>query len=99
MVKLDKKAIAKLTKLSRIACTSEEEDAILQDLQQILVYFEQLEKINTENVPPCNHVLADIVNVTRDDIVGPTLSREAFLNNAPSHIGGMIRVPPVLKNS
>ena len=26
-----------------------------------------------------------------------SLNRDAFLANAPSHIGGMIRVPPVIK--
>ena len=40
-----------------------------------------------------------MANVTREDVVGELLNREAFLANAPSHVGGMIRVPPVIKQS
>src|ERR1700730_15409313 len=99
MAQLDKQTIARLTKLSRIACTEEECEALLDDLKKILNHIEQLQEIDTEDVPPCNHVLADIVNVMREDKVGPTLKREDFLANVPSQIGGMIRVPPILKNS
>jgi aspartyl-tRNA(Asn)/glutamyl-tRNA(Gln) amidotransferase subunit C len=99
MADLNKKTIEELSKLSRIGCTEEEQEAILEDLKKILNYVEQLREIDTEHVPPCNHVLDDIVNVTRDDVVGEILKREEFLANAPSHIGGMVRVPPVLKTS
>lgn len=99
MSTLDKKTIAKLTKLSRIDCTDQEQDALLNDLKKIIDYIEQLQEVNTDNVSPCNHVLADIVNVMREDIAGPTLPRDEFIANAPSHIGGLIRVPPILKNN
>ncbi len=100
MTKLNKETIKKLTQLSRIACTEEEQDKLLQDLGKILDYFEQLSEINTDNVTPCNHVLAGIVNVMREDVVGPTLSRDKFLADAPAKpFAGMIRVPPVIKPS
>lgn len=99
MAQVDKKTVEKLTKLSRIRCTEKEQESLLKDLKKILNYIEQLQEIDTENVPPCSHVLADMVNVNREDIVGPTMSRDLFLENAPSHIGGMIRVPPVLKSN
>lgn len=99
MAQLDKQAIAKLTKLSRIDCSEEEQEALLKDLKKILNYVEQLQEVDTENVPPCNHVLADMFNVTREDEIGSTLSREEFLSNAAAHVGGLIRVPPVLKTT
>jgi aspartyl-tRNA(Asn)/glutamyl-tRNA(Gln) amidotransferase subunit C len=99
MSNLDKETIKKLTRLCRIDCSEEEQEALLRDLQAILGYFEQLQKIDTEHVPPCNHVLEEITNVMREDAIGKTLDREAFLANAPSHIGGMIRVPPVIKQN
>ena len=99
MSKIDKEMIKKLTKLSRIDCTPEEQDALLNDLKEILVYFEQLQEVDTNNIPPCNQVLEDMVNVMRDDVVRTTMPREVFLANAPSQVGGMIRVPPVLKNN
>ncbi len=99
MAKLDKETILQLTRLCRIDCTEEEQETLLKDLKKIFDYIEQLQEIDTENVPPCNHILEDMANVMRDDVVGKVLDREAFLANAPSHIGGMIRVPPVIKQS
>lgn len=99
MAALDKKTIATLTKLSRIGCSEEEQEALLKDLKSILNYIEQLQEINTDNVPPCNHVLEGMTNVMREDEVGSSMPRETFLANAPSHVGGMIRVPPVIKSS
>ncbi len=99
MAKLDKETIKKLTQLCRIDCTEEEQEAILADLERILGYIEQLNEINTDNVRPCNQILENMANVMREDVVGETLDRDAFLANAPAHIGGMIRVPPVIKQN
>lgn len=97
MAKLDKESIKTLSKLSRIKCSEEEQERLLEDMQKILNYVEQLHEVNTENVKPLNHVLPDVANVMREDIVGETLPRQEFLKNAPDQIGGMIRVPPVIK--
>lgn len=97
MVQLDKNVIKSLIQLSRIDCSEEEQESLLGDLQKILNYIDQLNEIDTSDVSPCNHVLAEITNVMREDEVGETLPREVFLANAPAHVGGMIKVPPVLK--
>ena len=97
--KFDHDTIQNLILLSRIACTEEQKESLLKDLKKIIDYFEQLNEINTDDIPPCDHVLADIYNVEREDRVGPTLPRDLFLSNAPSHIGGMIKVPTVIKQN
>jgi len=97
MAKLDAETIKQLTSLCRIDCTEEEELSLLEDLKKILAHIEQLQQINTDDVPACNHILEGMSNVMREDAVKNTLNREEFLANAPSHIGGMIRVPPVIK--
>lgn len=99
MALLNKQTIKMLTSLSRINCTEEEQEALLSDLQKILAYIDQLDEVDTENTPVCNQVIPSVVNVMREDKVGETLPREVFLANAPSQIGGMIRVPPVLKSN
>lgn len=99
MAKLNKETIAQLTRLCRIDCTEEERDALLQDLGKILDYIEQLQEINTDNIPACHQVLENSGNVFREDEIGQTLDRAAFLANSPSHIGGMIRVPTVIKQN
>lgn len=99
MADVNKQTIKNLTQLSRIECSEAEQDQLLENLKSILNYIDQLNEVDTTHVPPCNHVLEDMANVTREDVVGKSLSRETFLANAPSHIGGMIRVPTVIKQS
>jgi len=99
MSTLDKETIKNLTKLCRIDCSEEEQESILTDLKKILNYVEQLQEIEVDHISPCNQVLDDMVNVTREDTVRDLLSRDDFLNNAPSHTGGLVRVPTVIKQS
>lgn len=98
MAEFNKDLIKHLTKLCRIDCSDEEQEELLLDLKKIIAHIEQLQEVDTKNVRPCNHVLEGMTNVWREDEVGEVMPREQFLSNAPSHVGGMIRVPPVLKN-
>jgi aspartyl-tRNA(Asn)/glutamyl-tRNA(Gln) amidotransferase subunit C len=99
MATLDKQAIKTLTALSRIKCTEAEQEALFKDLQKILSYIDQLNEVDTQQVIPCNQVIAEMANVMREDVVGKTLPREEFLANAPEKIGDLVRVPPILKPS
>lgn len=99
MAQLDKNTLKTLTQLSRIDCTEDEQEALLNDLKKILHYIELLNEIDTTHVPPCHNVLDDVANVMREDVIGNVMPREVFLANAPAHVGGMIRVPPVIKQS
>lgn len=94
----DKRALAHLEKLCRIRCTAKEETELLQSLGKILDYIHQLDEVNTKDVLPCNYVLKEMAGTAlRSDDTGEVMSREKFLANAPDHVGGMIRVPPVIK--
>lgn len=99
MAHLDKKMIRKLVQLSRIHTTEEEEEKLLKDLSAILDYVDQLNEVDTSNVAPSNTVHDDAGNVFREDTVNVIMPREKLLMNAPDQIGGMIRVPPVLKRA
>lgn len=99
MAKLTKETIKNLVKLSRIDCSEEEQDKLLHDLEKIVAYMELLNDVDTKDIPPCNHVLEGMANVTREDIIGETMPRDVFLANAPSQVGGMVRVPPVIKSN
>ncbi|MBI5345528.1 MAG: Asp-tRNA(Asn)/Glu-tRNA(Gln) amidotransferase subunit GatC [Chlamydiae bacterium] len=97
---MDQNSFDNLQKLCRIKCTKDEEKELLHALQSILKYIEQLNELDTENVEPCRHVLMNMQkNIFRQDIVKETLLRETFLENAPEQIGGMIKVPPILKST
>ena len=88
----------KLIHLCRIECTAEERNSLRENLSKVLDYVQELQAVNTQGVEPCLHVLKTHTNVMREDLVGPLLSREEFLANAPAHVGGMIRVPPVIRS-
>ncbi|HSX12609.1 MAG TPA: Asp-tRNA(Asn)/Glu-tRNA(Gln) amidotransferase subunit GatC [Rhabdochlamydiaceae bacterium] len=97
MNEMNHEQIDHLAKLCRIECSKEEKERLSKNLSQILAYIEQLDKLDTENILPCSRVLETAKNGWRDDVVGDTLSREKLLENSSSHVGGMVRVPPIIK--
>lgn len=92
MSDLDKHTIETLTQLSHIGCTEEEQEALLSDLKQVLDYVNQLQEIDSSQVAPCYTVLADLVNVMREDIVCNS-SCDILLANAPLSSDGLIHIP------
>jgi len=99
MEEFNEEQITKLAQLCRICCSEEEKRALHQHLAKILLYIDLLQEADTDQVKPCCRVLETPSNVMREDLVEKPLSREEFLANAPSHVGGMVRVPPVIKFS
>jgi aspartyl-tRNA(Asn)/glutamyl-tRNA(Gln) amidotransferase subunit C len=96
----DQKTLEHLKKLCRLECTPEEEAKLLHSLQNVLRYMDELKQVPTEGVAACNYVLRNTAKHTvRNDEPSHLLSREKFLSNAPDQIGGMVRVPPILKPS
>ena len=76
----------------------EEEGDISKSLSRILEYVGQLNEVETKGIPPCTHILQELLkNPMRADEPRDLLPRDSFLANAPEQIGGMVRVPPVLK--
>ena len=92
--------VRSLEKLCRIECSEEEEQDLLDSLTKVLSYIEQLKEVDTEGVPTCRYVLRGMLrNQMRDDVVTDLLLRDKFLADAPDQIGGMIKVPPIMKPS
>ncbi len=87
----------KLCRLCRISVSEEEKEKLFKSVADVLKYVEQLEEVNTDGVKTCYTVHETLKSVMRDDTPEAPLSRDLFLADAPSHVGGMIRVPPVLK--
>lgn len=97
MAQFDQEILQTLTQLSRIKCNEETFEKLLTHLKSILNYMDLLREVDTEGALECHHVLETISNVMREDQVEKTLETKTFLLNSPSHTGGMIRVPPVIK--
>jgi aspartyl-tRNA(Asn)/glutamyl-tRNA(Gln) amidotransferase subunit C len=82
--------------LARLAMTDEEAELFTKQLDAIITFAEQLNELDTENVPPTSHVL-DMRNVMREDEPEPGLPREEVLKNAPDQQDGQFRVPAILE--
>ena len=94
---LDKEILINLSKLCRIHCSDEELHQLQENLESILKYIEQMSEVETQDIPPCTHISQSDPASLRADEVELTLDRKTFLQNSPSHVGGMIRVPTVIK--
>ena len=92
----DENELNKLARLCRLQCTDEEKSTLIEHMSKILSYIELLNEVDTGSATACKHV-TEGSHVLRDDVVENLLSREDFLSNVPSHVGGMVRVPPIIK--
>ncbi len=94
---MEKSDIQQLSKLCRIQISDEEAGAILKDLESILAYVEQLKEVPTEGVEPCFQVVSYRENVFGEDEIDDVIPCNEYLKNAPSHVGNLIKTPPVIK--
>ena len=86
-----------LAHLCRIKLMDDEKEILGQSLDKILDYMNLLDEVSTVDVAPCTSILETSQNVMREDEIGKTLPREVFLQNAPKHVGSMIKVPPIIQ--
>jgi len=94
MIKKD--AIRYVADLARIGLTGQEEELFARQLNDILAYMEQLNKLDTENIEPMSRA-GSIGNILRDDIAKSPLSNGDALKNAPEKEEGFFRVPKIIE--
>lgn len=92
----DIQTIRKLAHLARLEFNEEKEQEVLQDLNKILNWVDQLRELDTTQVEPLTH-MSEEVNVLREDIAKNTVTHEQALQNAPKKDSDYFRVPKVLE--
>ncbi|PRY13119.1 aspartyl/glutamyl-tRNA(Asn/Gln) amidotransferase subunit C [Pontibacter ummariensis] len=92
----DIQTIKKIAHLARLEFNEEKAQEMLQDLNKILNWMDQLRELDTENVEPLIH-MSEEVNVLREDVAVNTVSHEEALLNAPKKDSDYFRVPKVLE--
>ena len=85
-----------LAHLARLEFDPAREQELLQDLNKILDWVDQLRALDTTGVEPLVH-LSEEVNVMRKDIARNELTHEEALRNAPRRDSDYFRVPKVLE--
>jgi aspartyl-tRNA(Asn)/glutamyl-tRNA(Gln) amidotransferase subunit C len=83
-----------VAELARLGLTPEERERMREQLNAILAYVDQLNRVDTSEVPPSAQVVP-LDNVTRADVPRPGLHLPDVLGNAPARVDDFFRVPPV----
>ncbi len=92
MPKLNVKHVAILASLP---LTKKDEEKLEGQLETTLKHVDNLQTINTDNIPPTNQV-TNLLNVMREDEIKPSLTQEEALKNAKKTYNGFFVVPAVL---
>ncbi len=85
------KQVQHVATLARIALTPEQVTRFTAELSTILTFVDQLKEVKTDKVVETSQVTG-LINVTRPDATQPPLDRAAFLDGAPAHEGGQLKV-------
>lgn len=93
---VDKKTVAKIADLARIAVAEHELEPLVGELNNILNWIEQLSEVNTDGVAPMTSVV-EVDLPWRTDKVTDGGYRDEILANAPGSAHGFFIVPKVIK--
>ncbi len=97
MTRITSDDVRKVAKLSRLEIPDDDVEKYSNQLEDILEYIAQLERIDTTNVPPTTRAV-EVVNVFRDDNVKTSSNdiRDQLLSLAPEREGEFYKVPKIL---
>lgn len=87
--------VRKVAQLARLELPEEKITTYTTQLERILDYVAQLERVPTDGVAPTTRAV-EVVNVSRPDKLEATAVRESLLDLAPQREGDFIRVPQIL---
>lgn len=95
MAGITREDVAHLGKLARIELGEAEIDQLTEQLGDILVAVARVQEVAGADVPGTSHPLP-LVNVTRPDVIRPSLTNEQALSGAPSSDQERFKVPQIL---
>ena len=97
MTKITSSDVRKVAELARLKLPEDEIQAYTSQLEKILSYVEQLQRVETTDIMPTTRAV-EVVNVLREDAIQKTDVREEILNQAPEREGDFFRVPKILSD-
>ncbi len=95
-MKITKEQVEYVAHLARLEFSEQEKGKFTSQLNDILLYMDKLNEIDTAGVIPETHAIS-LNNAFREDIVKPSLGPEKSLANAPDSKGTFFRVPKVIE--
>jgi len=97
MKRISSDEVKKVARLARLELNESEIEQHAQQLEKILEYINQLEKINTDNIP-CTTRAIEVVNVLREDHKKDYENTEELIDLAPSRENKFFKVPKIINN-
>jgi aspartyl-tRNA(Asn)/glutamyl-tRNA(Gln) amidotransferase subunit C len=94
-LKLSTQDVEYVAKLARLDVTEAEKEKFTAQLNDILLYIDKLNELDTTGVVPMSHAIA-VTNAFREDKMVESLGTEKALANAPDARGEFFRVPKVI---
>ncbi len=95
MSSLSRDDVAKFAALARIEMTEAELIELSSQFGMILDAVARVQDVNLHGVKPTSHP-QPMLNITRPDVVAPSLSPEDALSGAPAQEDQRFRVPQIL---
>lgn len=95
-MEISNQTIDKLANLAQLQFSESEKVEIKKDLEKMVGFIEQLQKVDTSNIEPLLYI-TDAVNILRDDEVKGSVTVKEALLNAPNKDNQFIKVPKVIK--
>ena len=95
MKRISSDKVKKVAQLARLELNESEINQHAEQLEKILEYIKQLEKINTEDIP-CTTRAIEVVNVLRKDEKKNYENSEEILDLAPSRENKFFKVPKII---
>ena len=90
------KDVEYVANLAKLELSQKERIKFQKELDNIIKYIDQLNELNTENIPITSHVIP-LANVFREDRILPSLAQDKALTNAPQKKNGFFKVPKVIE--
>jgi aspartyl-tRNA(Asn)/glutamyl-tRNA(Gln) amidotransferase subunit C len=92
---LRREDVAKVAKLARLSLSDEELDQFTDQLGQILEHANDIAALQLDDVVATAHPFG-LINVVREDLIEPSLSRDDLLAMAPDSEDGRFAVPRIM---
>ncbi len=93
---IDNKTVRKVSKLAKIRINEQEETKLIEELNNILGWVDELKKVDTEQIEPMLSVFNESMVMRKDEVSSET-SDELVLKNAPESKSGFFVVPKVVE--
>ena len=96
MIKITEDQVKKVAELARFKLDSNQVKHHAEQIERILDYVNQLEKIDTTGVA-CTTRAIEVFNVLRSDVKNKFEERDELLNLAPDRENDFFKVPKIIK--